>query len=91
MDLQGITADLARQIVNKYDNFGITYDLSHVIQLKEDVEHSLIKLHDYTNHIHIANCVINDKLSSFLVISIRRLVLKEVKYRKRSSFFLKNG
>lgn len=61
----GITADLARQIVNKYDNFDITYDLSHVIQLKEDVEHSLIKLHDYTNHIHIANCVINDKLSSF--------------------------
>lgn len=59
------TVEIAQSICNQYDNFGITFDISHVVQLGEDIEKSLAKLYKYTNHFHIANCVTKDSRSEF--------------------------
>ena len=58
------TIYVAENIRKDYDNFEITFDLSHILQLKEDPIESLIEMKQYINHIHLANCVINNEKSS---------------------------
>lgn len=43
------------------DNFGLIVDLSHIPQLKESPEESLLPVKDYLTHVHLGNCVVKDK------------------------------
>lgn len=54
---------LVREIRGKYKNFGLTMDTSHLRQLNEEPLDSIKKALPYCNHIHLANCIIKDKLS----------------------------
>lgn len=44
----------------EYDNFGLMVDLSHIPQLHETIEESILPIKDYILHAHIGNCVIKD-------------------------------
>ncbi len=50
----------AEEITKEYDNFGLMVDLSHIPQLHETIEESLLPIKDYIIHAHIGNCVIKD-------------------------------
>jgi sugar phosphate isomerase/epimerase len=52
---------LVLEIREKFDNFGLTLDTSHLMQLGEKPIDSIKKAFPYCNHIHLANCVIRDK------------------------------
>ena len=52
---------LAECVLSEYDNFEITFDLSHSLQLREEPVQALSETKGYVNHIHLANCVISDK------------------------------
>lgn len=53
-------ADIVKR-ENKFENFGLLYDLSHMFFLKDGFEHEtpavLRELAPYLNFVHIANCV----------------------------------
>lgn len=53
--------DFAKEIRTEWDNFELTYDLSHVLQLGDDPIDAYKKLSPYTGHIHLANCVVKDR------------------------------
>lgn len=57
-------ADLAKrfaeEIRKEYDNFGLMVDLSHIPQLHETIEESLLPVKDYIIHAHMGNCVTKD-------------------------------
>ena len=55
---------LVRDIREKYKNFGLTMDTSHLRQLNEKPLGSIKKALPYCNHIHLANCIIKDKTSN---------------------------
>ena len=55
---------LVREIREKYKNFGLTMDTSHLRQLDEEPIDSIKKAFPYCNHIHLANCIIKDKTSN---------------------------
>lgn len=55
---------LVREIREKYKNFGLTMDTSHLRQLDEEPLISIKKAFHYCNHIHLANCIIKDKTSN---------------------------
>lgn len=50
----------AEEIKREYDNFGLMVDLSHIPQLHETIEESILPVKDYIVHAHIGNCVIKD-------------------------------
>ncbi len=50
----------AEDIRKEYDNFGLMVDLSHIPQLHETIEESLLPVKDYIIHAHMGNCVIKD-------------------------------
>jgi sugar phosphate isomerase/epimerase len=50
----------AETIRKEYDNFGLMVDLSHIPQLHETIEESILPIRDYIVHAHIGNCVIKD-------------------------------
>jgi len=52
---------LVREIREKYKNFGLTMDTSHLRQLDEEPLYSIKKAFSYCHHIHLANCIIKDK------------------------------
>jgi len=52
---------LIQELREKYENVSLTMDTSHLIQLGEDPIKSIEKAFLYSNHIHLANCIINDK------------------------------
>jgi len=54
---------LVWEIREKYKNFGLTMDISHLRQLNEKPLDSIKKASPYCNHIHLANCIIKDKTS----------------------------
>ncbi len=56
-----ITAEIAEKVRKEYPDFGIIYDLSHVPLLREDSKKALPILKDYLVHVHIGNCVMEDK------------------------------
>ena len=55
---------LVQEVSEKFDNFGLTMDTSHLIQLGEKPIDSIKKAFPYCNHIHLANCIIKDKTSN---------------------------
>lgn len=55
----------AEAVRGKYDNFELTFDLSHCLQLGENPIQSINNIRQYVNHIHLANCVIREKSSVF--------------------------
>jgi sugar phosphate isomerase/epimerase len=56
---------VAQQVTKQFDNFGLMVDLSHIPQLHETIEESLLPVKDYIKHIHIGNCVVKDKNSPY--------------------------
>lgn len=50
----------AEEISKDHDNFGLMVDLSHIPQLHETIEESLMPVKDYIIHAHMGNCVIKD-------------------------------
>lgn len=50
----------AEEIKSEHDNFGLMVDLSHIPQLHETIEESILPVKDYIVHAHIGNCVIKD-------------------------------
>jgi sugar phosphate isomerase/epimerase len=50
----------AEEITSEYDNFGLMVDLSHIPQLHETIEESLLPEKDYIVHAHMGNCVVKD-------------------------------
>jgi sugar phosphate isomerase/epimerase len=62
--LMGPTArclELARDVAKGHPNFGLTFDLSHALQMGEDALRSLLSIRRYCSHVHLANCVIRDR------------------------------
>jgi len=55
---------LVREMREKYQNFSLTMDTSHLRQLDEKPLDSIKKAFPYCNHIHLANCIIKDKTSN---------------------------
>ena len=55
---------LCEALDGKYDNFGITFDTSHVAQLREDLREDYRLMAPYVRHVHFANCVVADPSSS---------------------------
>lgn len=53
----------AEEVRKEYDNFGLMVDLSHLPQLRETAEESLIPVKDYIVHAHMGNAVVKDKSS----------------------------
>jgi len=51
---------LVQEIREKYQNFGLTMDTSHLRQLDEEPLDSIKKTFPYCNHIHLANCIVED-------------------------------
>lgn len=51
----------AKEICEQYDNFGLMVDLSHLPQLRETAEESLIPVKNYIIHAHMDNTVVKDK------------------------------
>jgi len=49
---------LAEEIRKEYDNFGLLVDLSHIPQIHETIEESILPVKDYILHAHLGNCVI---------------------------------
>jgi sugar phosphate isomerase/epimerase len=50
----------AEEIRKEYDNFGLMVDLSHIPQLHESIEESILPVKDYILHAHMGNCVVKD-------------------------------
>src|SRR5665647_582270 len=50
----------AEEIRKEYDNFGLMVDLSHIPQIHETIEESLLPVKDYILHAHMGNCVVKD-------------------------------
>lgn len=55
---------VAGRIKEKYSNFGLTIDLSHIPLLGEKIHEALIAVSDYLIHVHIGNCIL-DKAHPF--------------------------
>ncbi len=50
----------AQSVRRDHRNFGLTLDLSHLTQLREDQTGAVGNARSVCNHIHIANCVVSD-------------------------------
>lgn len=50
----------AEEMRKECDNFGLMVDLSHIPQLHESIEESLLPVKDYILHAHMGNCVVKD-------------------------------
>ena len=50
----------AEDIRKEHDNFGLMVDLSHIPQLHESIEESILPIKDYIVHAHMGNCVVKD-------------------------------
>ncbi len=62
--LMGPTArcrEMAAAVAARHANFGLTFDLSHALQMGEDPLASLLSIRPYCSHVHLANCVIRDR------------------------------
>jgi len=50
----------AEDILQDHDNFGLMVDLSHIPQMHETIEESIVPVKDYIVHAHIGSAVIDD-------------------------------
>lgn len=53
---------ICEPLCTRFDNFGITFDTSHVAQLRGDLAVYYAALAPYVHHLHLANCVTRDPL-----------------------------
>lgn len=58
-------AHLLRDLRRQNPNLGLTFDTSHILQLKEDLAATYLEVRDVIAHIHLSNCVIHDPSSPF--------------------------
>jgi sugar phosphate isomerase/epimerase len=49
-------AELIREVRKRHSNIGLTLDLSHIVQLGEDIAGAVETARDVTIHVHVANC-----------------------------------
>ncbi len=56
-------AGMLRDLRGKRPRLGLTFDTSHILQLKEDLHSTFLRVQDVTAHIHLSNCLIKDKSS----------------------------
>lgn len=50
----------AEVIAEKYDNFGLMIDLSHLPQTREQIREAVMAIKDHLRHVHIGNVVMKD-------------------------------
>jgi sugar phosphate isomerase/epimerase len=53
-------AQVAEAVWGEYSNFGLTIDLSHLPQLHERADETVLAAVDHLIHVHIGNCVVGD-------------------------------
>ncbi len=58
-----LAGNFARKIREKFDNFGLMIDLSHLPLLRESPAEAIVPIKDFITHIHIGNCFMSDKNS----------------------------
>jgi sugar phosphate isomerase/epimerase len=58
-------AQMLRDLRRQTPNLGLTFDTSHILQLKEDLPSTYTQVQDVIAHIHLSNCLIKDRSSPF--------------------------
>jgi sugar phosphate isomerase/epimerase len=58
-------ARMLRELRGQHPNLGLTFDTSHILQLKEDLLSTYAAGQDVIAHIHLSNCLIKDRSSPF--------------------------
>jgi sugar phosphate isomerase/epimerase len=58
-------AGMLRDLRRRHPNLGLTFDTSHILQLKEDLALTFARVQDVIAHIHLSNCLIKDRSSPF--------------------------
>ncbi len=58
-------AQMLRDLRRQTPNLGLTFDTSHILQLKEDLPSTYKQVQDVIAHIHLSNCLIKDRSSPF--------------------------
>jgi sugar phosphate isomerase/epimerase len=58
-------AQILRDLRHTHPNVGLTFDTSHILQLKEDLPSTYLAVQDVIAHLHLSNCLIKDKSSPF--------------------------
>jgi sugar phosphate isomerase/epimerase len=58
-------AQILRDLRRDHPNVGLTFDTSHILQLREDLPSTYLAAQDVIAHIHLSNCLIRDKSSPF--------------------------
>jgi sugar phosphate isomerase/epimerase len=56
-----LAAEIAKEVNKKHSNFGLILDLSHFPIQYEKTKVAMKNCAEYTNHLHIGNCVLKDK------------------------------
>lgn len=56
--------EIAQRIREEFGNFGLTIDQSHLFQLRESPSVVLEQAKEYIVHVHLANCVVEDRTHS---------------------------
>ena len=56
-----LAAEIAKEVNRNHSNFGLILDLSHFPIQYEKTKAALKNCADYTNHLHVGNCVMKDK------------------------------
>ncbi len=59
------TAELLRELRRDHPNLGLTFDTSHILQLREDLPSTYRSVQDVIAHVHLSNCLLRDSSSPF--------------------------
>lgn len=59
------TAELLRELRRDHPNLGLTFDTSHILQLREDLPSTYRSVRDVIAHVHLSNCLLSDQTSPF--------------------------
>jgi sugar phosphate isomerase/epimerase len=58
-------AEMLRDLRRDHPNLGLTFDTSHILQLKEDLPFTYRLAQDIIANVHLSNCLIKEKSSPF--------------------------
>jgi len=58
-------AQTLRDLRRDHPNVGLTFDTSHILQLKEDLSSTYRAVQDVIAHVHLSNCLLSDPSSPF--------------------------
>ncbi len=58
-------AQIIRDLRRDYPHIGLTFDTSHILQLKEDLSSTYRAVQDVIAHVHLSNCLLKDPSSPF--------------------------